>query len=368
MPIRKTGLYLHVPFCRNICAYCDFKRVVNDDRLRLMWMDALKQEIDSKQDILGQCYFDTLYLGGGTPSVLTMDELTIIMGWLKPYLSTVKEATIEANSEDIDDQWIDGILRLGFNRLSIGLESDDFNQLMAMRRKSNYQTVKHGINRAKAHGLTNINVDLIYGLPDSTMEKWQATMKHVMDLDVPHISMYALSLEENSIWGKNHVKPVDDELMADMMEQGIQWLHQCGYTRYEISNFTKNQPSLHNLHYWHYDDFIGLGYGSSGKWLNHRYDHCDHLMPYLKGNVEWMTIEETLDDMRNDYIMMNTRLKQRFDFKVYNDVFHDDFYQRYHMRLKQCKIKGYIDYDRDGLTMTDYGLDCQFSFLSDLLD
>ena len=97
MPIHKTGLYLHVPFCRNICAYCDFKRVVNDDRLRLMWMDALKQEIDSKQDILGQCSFDTLYLGGGTPSVLTMDELTIIMGWLKPYLSTVKEATIEAN-------------------------------------------------------------------------------------------------------------------------------------------------------------------------------------------------------------------------------------------------------------------------------
>ncbi len=368
MRMRKQGLYLHVPFCRNICAYCDFKRVVDDDQLRKMWLDRLKEEIESKRVILDQCHFDTLYFGGGTPSLLSVDELTQIVAWLKPYLSDIVEASIEANSEDIDESWIKGILRLGFNRLSIGLESDDPLQLKAMRRSSNYQTVKNAIKMARKHGLTNINVDLIYGLPGSTIQQWKDTIKATIDLNVPHISMYALSLEDNSIWGKKHVQAMDDELMADMMEQGIQWLNQAGYARYEISNFTMDRPSFHNLHYWHYDDFIGLGYGSSGKWLNQRYNHCDHLMQYLHGDVSWKFMDESIEDVREDYIMMNTRLTQRFDFYAYNTLFNDDFYTRYHDALVRCKAKSYLDYDRDGLTMTDYGLDCQFSFLNELLD
>ena len=368
MPMRKQGLYIHVPFCRAICAYCDFKRIVNDEKIRKAWLKALHDEIRSYDDVLNQCAFDTLYFGGGTPSLLPLDELKQIMEWLKPYCGQIKEVSIEANGEDINEPWIKGIMDLGFNRLSIGLESSDNDQLKAMHRNCDYPRLLDGITIAKNHGLTNINVDVIYGLPNSTLDQWQTTLALLMDLNVPHISMYALSLEADSIWGRQNVKPIDEELMADMMEYGISWLNQHGYHRYEISNFTKDKPSYHNLHYWHYDDFIGLGFGASGKWKDKRYDHCDNPIQYIHGDTTWKMIDESIDDIKQDYIMMNTRLKQRFEFNGFNQRFADDFYHRYAYRLNQCKAKGFIDYDPDGLTMTDYGLDCQFSFLDDLLD
>lgn len=368
MPKPKAGLYVHVPFCRSICAYCDFKKVVNNEKLRKAWLDALHDEIMACQDILNACDFDTLYFGGGTPSLLPLDELKQIMEWLKPYCGSIMEASIEANGEDIDEQWIKGIQSLGFNRLSIGLESTDNNQLKAMHRRCDYPTLVNAIDHAKSHGLTNINVDVIYGLPGSDLSQWQTTLSLLTKLDIPHVSMYALSLEADSIWGRQGVKPVNEELMADMMEYGISWLNHQGYQRYEISNFTKAKPSYHNLHYWHYDDFIGLGFGASGKYNDQRYDHCDNLIQYIHGDTSWKMIDETMEDIKEDYIMMNTRLKQRFAFDGYNHRFHDDFYKRYQSGLEHAKTRGFVDYDRDGLTMSDYGLDCQFSFLETLFD
>lgn len=369
MPSGKTqGLYIHVPFCRHICAYCDFKRVIDRAQWRLQWLNQLHQEIVDHADILSRCHFDTVYFGGGTPSLLPLDELTMIIKWLKPYLTDIQEMTIEANSEDVDASWIKGITALGFDRLSMGLESDDPRLLKAMHRQSDLSTLTNAIQLSREYGLTNISVDLMYGLPNQTMDMWRHTLDQVHALHLPHLSLYALTIEKDSIWGKQGVSMMDDDQVADMMEYANSWLNHWGYHRYEISNYTLDRPSRHNIHYWHYDDFIGLGYGSSGKWLDQRYDHCGSFQMYLNGQHQWDKIVESNDDIIQDYIMMNTRLKQHFDYETINKRFAIDFYTLYKNRLHRCQDYGWLTMDDNGFTMSDLGLDCQFSMLCELLE
>ncbi len=257
------------------------------------------------------------------------------------------------------------------------------------------------------HGFTNISFDIMYGLPNQSLEDYQATLQQLIALNPKHISAYCLTVEENSVWGKQGIKEVDDDLAGQMMElttqllkdanyhpkhisaycltveensvwgkQGIkevdddlagqmmelttQLLKDANYHRYEVSNYSlPGYESIHNQTYWHYDNFVGFGYGASGKSNHIRYDHRNSLMQYLANDgFKRCYIHESKQDVFEDFLMMNLRLKQPLSFALINSMCGYDFYQSKYNALQLCQNKGYLTFNNQSLSMNDYGLDC----------
>lgn len=362
--------YIHVPFCRSICYYCDFKRTVYNHELVNQWLLAIGKEIQHYKTYLTPHCFETIYIGGGTPSALTHEQLSQLISYIKDYVGINCEFSMEANPEDINIEKLSLWKRLGINRISIGVESSESSMLKKMNRSEAALDLPTLIPLIRNHGINNISFDVMYGLPHQSLADYKKTLDFALSLDPDHISAYCLTIEDHSVWAKQGIQQVDDDLAADMLEYTHTFLQHNGFYRYEVSNYARNNlVSKHNLGYWLYDDFIAFGYGGSGKLLDKRYDHCDQLKDYLSDPVSSIVwIEEENSDIKQDYLMMNLRLKQPFLFHRYNEKFNEDFYQKYHVQLEKLKTKGYLEYTNHQLIMTDLGLDCLFSVLVDLFE
>lgn len=312
--------YIHVPFCRDICAYCDFTRCRYHHGLAEKWLVAIEKEIHGK---LQGRHLETIYIGGGTPSALSCEQLDRLLSMLDPYGTSLKEYTLEANVESLDEKKIQILKQHGINRISLGVQTLQPSLLSIIHRSHTKEDVYLRIDQLHHAGIHNISIDLIYGLPTQTMAMWK---EDVMDLvkhaDIQHISLYALTIEANSQFGRDGVQNIDSDLEADMYEYAMDVLQAHGFAHYEISNFAKpGYASLHNQMYWRYEDFCGIGCGASGKQDHMRYDNTRNLHTYLCEGSSPEVIKLTKRDEMFEMVMMSLRMKQGLDMNHFQECF-----------------------------------------------
>lgn len=255
-----AGIYLHIPFCKSRCAYCDFYSTTALS-LRRRYVDALCAEYRMRASYL-QTRVRTIYIGGGTPSMLEISLLRQIFDALGALQA--EEVTMECNPDDLTDQYVASLALLPVNRISMGAQTFSDHRLRFLRRRHTSNQVREAVARLRSAGIDNISIDLIYGFPGETLDEWHADVDAALSLDVEHISAYALQYEEgtalHSLLRQGLVSEVDEELSRQMYFDLIDRLRSAGFEHYEISNFAKkNRRSLHNSGYWNHTPYLGLG-------------------------------------------------------------------------------------------------------------
>jgi len=329
-------LYIHVPFCKTICSYCDFCHRVYEKDYVLKYLNSIKEEINNTLDN----QYETIYLGGGTPTCLTSFELNELLSYLEPYTNNAKEFTIEVNPESLTLDKIELFKKYGINRISMGVESSDSNLLKLINRHHNFEDVKEKISLLKNNGIDNISIDLMYSLPTQTMKILKKTLNDFIYLDIPHVSIYSLTVEPNTVFSALNYSNLDDEVEADMYEYISKTLKNSGYIQYEVSNFSKDSyESKHNLSYWNYEDFIGIGPGASSKVGNHRWTNTKDINKYLndyKSKDEDLIL--TLEDLAFENIMMSLRTIYGIDINAFNEKYNVDFKKKYQKALSNKNI------------------------------
>lgn len=273
MTERVAGIYIHVPFCQGRCIYCDFYSTTEGEEWKSRYVDALLAELRMRRDELPLARVHSTYIGGGTPSQLPVRALAGILNEvcrLFPVDSDA-EVTVEANPDDVTPEWLAALSHTPVNRLSMGVQSFDDALLRLIRRRHTAQQAVCAVEQAARHGISNVSIDLIYGLPTQTMEQWQADVRQALALDVQHLSAYSLSYEEGTpLWRmleQGRIEEADEELSLCMYEHLIDATRAAGFTHYEISNFCRpGRHSQHNSAYWHGVPYLGFGPGA------HSYD------------------------------------------------------------------------------------------------
>lgn len=260
-----AGIYLHIPFCKQACHYCDFHFSTNL-AIRSEMVHAMAGEISMRRDYLQDERVETVYFGGGTPSLLRTDELELLLQTVfKTHdVSPDPEITIEANPDDLSPQKLRDLRSLGINRLSIGVQSFDDPVLKFLNRAHSAETATHCVELSRDAGFTNISIDLIYAIPGLSAQAWKTNIARALQLQAPHISAYSLTIEEKTVFGnwlsKGKLKPVSESYSAQQLEDLMDALSTAGYRQYEISNFAKpGWEARHNSSYWRGASYLGIG-------------------------------------------------------------------------------------------------------------
>ena len=336
------GLYVHIPFCKQKCMYCDFPAYQNLQDYYETYVYALVQEMDlwvSEHPESKSKPIDTIYFGGGTPTELSIQQLQMIIDKIKSTFTITDDChmTIESNPGEVDLQYLTKLVKLGFNRISFGVQTFDDKALTMLHRSHNGEKSKQAVHEAEEAGFTDINIDLIYGLPRQTLEDIQHNLHILKDLPINHISTYGLQVEVGTylyhLVQKNLISiPCEsiDEAMYDTMMEGLKEL---GFERYEISNFAKdNSYSRHNLKYWHYVDYLGFGAGAHSFYDGIRRSNNRNVMPYIQAvdrytmptiDTETITVERAQEDfcflaLRTKWGLNEQKFEDRFDVSVHN--------------------------------------------------
>ena len=314
------SVYIHIPFCKSICSYCDFCKMIYSESWADTYLDELSVEIDKYYE--GD-EVNTIYIGGGTPSSLNSNQLIKLFDIIKSKfnLEHLKEFTFEMNVNDINIELCNILKSNGINRVSVGVESFDEFNLKFLNRKHNKKGIINNIKILKSFGF-NINVDLIYALPTETFSTFKSDLNKIIKLDVNHISTYSLIIEENTMLYKNNIKNIDEELDYKMYDYICKKLKSKGYNHYEVSNFAKpGYESIHNLTYWNNSEYYGFGLGASGYINGVRYDNTRSLNKYI--NHEYRLNEIVVskkEDMENELIL---GLRKLSGINIYN------FYEKF---------------------------------------
>jgi oxygen-independent coproporphyrinogen-3 oxidase len=318
-----AGIYLHIPFCRKACHYCNF-HFSTSLRQKNDFTGALLKEMSLQQNYFQGHAIETIYFGGGTPSLLEQEELHTILDRLRRLFSIHPQAeyTLEANPDDITAEKLAGWKELGINRLSIGIQSFFEEDLQWMNRAHNAQQAEACIRLAQQEGFNNLTIDLIYGTPGLTDSRWQENVQKALDLGVPHLSCYALTVEPGTALQKmiaQHKKEaVDDEKQARHFTLLMQWLQQAGYEHYEISNFAKpGFRSRHNTSYWQGKPYLGLGpsahsfNGGARQW--NITNNALYIQSLQKDSVPFEAEQLSPTQQLNEYIMISLRTAEGID-------------------------------------------------------
>lgn len=353
-----NSLYIHIPFCRSICSYCDFCKMYYNEKYVKSYLTSLEKEVCSlyKGDTL-----KTIYIGGGTPSCLDKLYLNKLFLIIKRFsLADDIEFTFECNIEDINEDLLLFLKKNGVNRLSIGIESFNEKLLRVLGRNYSSDIINDKIILAQKF-FSNINIDLIYGINGESLNDLKEELNKFILLDVNHISIYSLILEDNTMLKINNYKEIDEDLNRDMYDYIVEFLESKGYIQYEISNFSKKgYESKHNLTYWNNDRYYGFGLGASGYIENIRYTNTRSLSKYISGN--YTSFKEDVNsktDMENFMILglrkikgvSNNEFKRRFnkDIKDVFDVskleYKGDYYfiGRNNIYISNCILEDFID-------------------------
>ncbi len=305
-----TGIYIHIPFCASRCIYCNFYSTTRRDE-RQHYVDALCREMELRpvNDSIA-----TLYLGGGTPSQLSPQQLQQLFDrlYIIYKVEDAAEVTIECNPDDVTEDFAGALASLPVNRVSMGVQTFDDQRLRFLHRRHNASQVPIAIDRLRKVGIHNISIDLMYGFPEETLEDWQQDIKAAVKQNVEHLSAYCLSIEEGTPLYKMHLPAADEEIERQMYELLIDNLTIAGYEHYEISNFARHGfRSRHNSSYWKDVPYIGLGAAAHSYDLKHRRWNPDDLSIYMKGIEADNPIfeQETLDAVTryNDRVMLSLR-------------------------------------------------------------
>ena len=360
-----AGLYIHIPFCRSRCIYCAFYSTTSLD-LRQRYVDAVCREMVSR----GGTAIDTVYLGGGTPSQLTIAQLEQLFLYInKVYsLSPQAEVTIEANPDDVTAAFAAAVSQLGINRVSMGAQTFDDSRLRFLRRRHTSAQVAEAVGRLRCTGISNISIDLMYGFPGETLDEWQHDIACALDLGVEHISAYCLTIEDDTPLQRMNVSPADEETERQMYYTLIDRLTQAGYEHYEISNFARpGFRSRHNSSYWTDLPYTGLGAAAHSYDRQRRQWNVSDINAYING-IESGTPDfgfEILDGVTryNDRVMLALRTCDGLDLSTLTDAD-----RQYILPLAQKHIgAGLLRLSGSRLILTRQGLFVSDLVISDLM-
>lgn len=359
------SLYVHIPFCNHICTYCDFCKVFYKEEWANQYLDALSFEIEDKK-LNGN--YDTIYIGGGTPSALSYQQLEKLFKLLKPFSSNVKEYTIEVNPESMDENKLDLFVQYGMNRLSIGVQTFSDDLLKHINRCHSSRQAISLICRAHEKGIKDINVDLIYGLPHQSLEDVQKDIQEALGLHISHISIYSLILEEHTVLKNKNYQPLNDEEDAYWYDQINNMLKKGGFIHYEVSNYYKDKPSLHNLTYWNYRDYDGIGLSAHSLKQHHRFENTRSLTKYINHQYLDHDIKLEKNDELFEKIMMGLRLTQGINLTEINKLFCINFQEKYKVIIEKYIQMNMLEIQDNYLKTTDSGMNYLNNILIEFID
>jgi oxygen-independent coproporphyrinogen-3 oxidase len=329
------SVYIHIPFCTHICSYCDFTKLLHLEPFVDDYLENLQKEILDNYD--GE-RLKTLYIGGGTPSCLTRKERIKLFQILEIFIKDSDcEYTIECNPRDITEEFLDDIVAAGVNRISIGVESFNEDNLKILERKADYKDLEKKIELIKNRGIDNINIDLMYALPNETIKVLRDDIKKFIKLKVAHISTYSLMIEDHTKLGNSKIDYVPSELDAKMFDEICKKLKKNGFIHYEVSNFAlPGFESKHNLNYWDNGEYYGFGLGASGFKAGFRYTNTRSLREYNEGNYRKENELMSYKDMMDNELMLG--------FRKLKGINVDEFYEKYGENIQDVfpKINEYL--------------------------
>ncbi|MBQ3307084.1 MAG: radical SAM family heme chaperone HemW [Bacilli bacterium] len=341
--------YVHIPFCKKICSYCDFCKLIYHKKFINSYLDALEKEIDSKYQ--GEV-LDTLYIGGGTPTCLSYEELERLLKILsKLKLSKDIEYTIEGNVDSITIEKLELLKTYGINRLSIGVETTNLRFLQLLNRTLDQEKCRTLVDYARSIGIHNINFDLIYAIPGENIDDLEKDLDFILSLFPEHISTYSLIIEENTILGIKDTKNISEELDYEMYLSICKRLKENGYIHYEISNFSKpGYESKHNLCYWKNGEYYGFGLGSSSYIHKKRITNTRSITRYKEGIV--LAEEElSLDDEIEYEVILGLRLLKGIDLRLFEEKYHHSL--SYYYDVDQLIEEGYLQLNNHYLSIPE---------------
>ena len=363
MQAKPSSAYVHIPFCTQICYYCDFSKVFIKNQPVDAYLEHLIQETRSYE--IGK--LRTLYIGGGTPTALSAQQLAYLLTELPKVmdLSEVEEFTIEANPGDLDTDKIAVLKDSQVNRVSLGVQTFDNKMLKKIGRSHQEQDIYDNIRHLKQAGFDNISIDLIYALPGQTMEQVKENVAKAIDLDIPHMSLYSLILENHTVFmnrmRRGKLPLPKEELEAEMFEYIIEELEKAGFEHYEISNFSKpGFESRHNLVYWDNAEYYGLGAGASGYVDGIRYKNHGPIRHYLEaveaGKARITEEHLTLEEKMEEELFLGLRKKTGVSKARFEEKFGVSFDQRYGQVVASLTEQGLLVPDDKQVRMTKRGL------------
>ena len=371
------GIYVHIPFCVSKCAYCDFYSLPSakaDGFLKERYVKALIRQIESAKSVYGSQEIHSVFFGGGTPTVLETEQLLRIINTLKSSFNLTRntEFTVEANPATFDEGKLTALREAGVNRISLGVQSANNNELELLGRIHSFEQAKDAFNLTRKCVFDNISIDLMYGVPSQTKESLLDSVKAVCELSPEHISLYGLQLEEGTPLCKNRERytfPSEDECVS-MFSSAIALLKQNGYGRYEISNFSRvGKECRHNLLYWSQGEYLGFGVGA--------YSYFDNKRFHLDGDIDAfcnadsfsdiITVDEVLDchDKEREFLMLSLRLTQGFSEKeLFDRTRNPQFYLN---RIQKFIDSGHMARNDERIFFTESGFNVSNAILSEIL-
>jgi oxygen-independent coproporphyrinogen-3 oxidase len=358
-------LYLHIPFCRQACHYCDFHFSTNISNKRAI-VEAIAQEIVLRKNYLPEGAIETIYFGGGTPSMLEASELDLLLNTIHQHFKVVPNAeiTLEANPDDLNREKLQQLYHAGVNRLSIGIQSFHEPHLKFLNRIHSAFEAENSVRIAQEIGISNISIDLIYAIPAPDHGILMQDMQKAFALDIAHISAYCLTIEPQTAFGswlkKKKIQPIDEEFAAQQFEILIRTLAANGYEQYEISNFARNgHYSMHNSSYWKQRPYLGVGpsaHSYNGASREYNISNNARYLEAIRSEVIPATFEQlSVADQTNEYLLTGLRTKWGVN-KVKLHTLSDGFFFKTHEAdLKRMLEKNWIREDFEAWYLTESG-------------
>jgi oxygen-independent coproporphyrinogen-3 oxidase len=378
------SLYVHIPFCALKCSYCDFNSYAGIDDLMRPFVDALIAEFRLWAPIVKGSHVPTMFLGGGTPSLLPLPEVERIMSALKGSfaIDPNAEVSFEANPGTVDLDYLRGLVTMGVNRLSFGVQSFHDDELTTLDRIHSAEEARQGYRWAREAGFERINLDLVYGLPKQLLDRWQATLEEAIGLAPEHLSLYALTVEDGTKLAydtdRGHVAEPDPDAQADMYEGAMERLPDADFRQYEISNWSRpGEECRHNLVYWHNGEWLGLGPGAHSHWGGFRFSdvyspkqYIDRLAGDSAGKIDpHTTAAKVLDGMPQvavkdaqspetamaDTAILALRLNEGLDLAAFASRFGHEFEDTYEAPLRELAEHNLLERSNGRMRLTQRG-------------
>ena len=375
---KELGIYIHVPFCRSKCQYCDFYSLggSRDKGLSDRYLQALASHFKEAGAQATEYMVDTVYFGGGTPSFFGAAGLVRIFNELQRrfHVAPDAEITFEANPDSVAAPMLQTLHNEGFNRISLGVQNDEDETLKKLGRPHTYDQAIHAVRLAREAGFGNLSIDLMYGLPNQTFGQWKQTLQHVMDLEPDHMSCYGLKVEPGTpLWEyKDCITLPDADEQADMYLYTCDQLEQLGYHQYEISNFARmGFASRHNLKYWLGGEYLGFGPSAASDFAGKRFTIMRDLKGYCDGVLNGGAVLSECEELPNreragEYLMLRLRTEHGIDSEEYVRSFLLPF-RPLEQLLQKCKELGFAKQDDTHWHLTPKGMLVSNSILSELL-
>lgn len=372
--MKTLGLYIHIPFCKSKCGYCDFNSYAGKEELIEPYFNALNKEITLMSKKYGGAV-DTIYFGGGTPTAVATKHICEILNTIRNDFEqcSVCEITTECNPGTVGYNELCELYNGGINRLSIGLQSTDNLCLKVLGRIHTFEDFDKCFYNARRAGFNNISLDLMYGLPDQTVDNWTKTLKSAVNFNPEHISAYALKIEEGTPFANAKLNLPDDDTVADMYEQSVQILGDGEYGRYEISNFSKKGfESRHNLKYWQCDNFIGLGAGAFSCVNGVRFANVSDIEEYIdcvnkKASAEIYREELADFDKMSEFVFLGLRLENGISEKEFQNRFNLNIDEVFGKQIEKYVKTEFLIRENGQIRLSDKGFFVSNMILADFV-